>query len=319
MDETLPLLTIITPSFNRAGFISNAVDSALDQDYPVFEHIIVDGGSTDETLNVLRRYPHLRVVSEPDRGMYDALNKGVHQAGGQVIGFLNTDDRYEPHIFRSVMQVMMSHPDISAVVGGATIFREPSTSISGLPAIIATFKPITRGELFYRLTRGVSIFNAWFFRREVFNQLGEFNIRYRASADRDFLIRFAIRGLQHICLPHTVYHYGQHAASMTMSGGGNAESSFVFEDRLVAESYLGQPHLGNNPNARKSIQRWHSQITTDQALLALSRVDILKVGKYAYRGLRYNPLGWGPIFITNLVSSIFRRINQLDQRKTSSL
>ena len=73
-------ISIITPSFNRCGMITQAIESVLAQNYPHFEHIIVDGGSTDGTLDILSKYSHLKIISEPDKGMYDALNKGLNIA-----------------------------------------------------------------------------------------------------------------------------------------------------------------------------------------------------------------------------------------------
>src|SRR4030066_1952836 len=97
-----PKVSIITPSYNRAGMIETAIQSVLSQNFPEVEHIIIDGGSTDGTLDVLKKYPHLRVVSEPDQGMYDALNKGLNLATGEIIGFLNTDDYYAPSVFDKI-------------------------------------------------------------------------------------------------------------------------------------------------------------------------------------------------------------------------
>lgn len=89
-------ISIVTPSFNQGRYIGETIDSVLAQDYPNLEHIVVDGRSTDETLAVLARYPHLRIISEPDRGHADAINKGFRLATGQIWGFLNSDDRLLP-------------------------------------------------------------------------------------------------------------------------------------------------------------------------------------------------------------------------------
>ena len=85
-------LSIITPTLNRAHFLEEAIESVRAQDFPDCEHLIVDGGSTDGTLEMLARHPHLRVVSEPDRGLYDALNKGLRLGSGEIVGLLNSDD-----------------------------------------------------------------------------------------------------------------------------------------------------------------------------------------------------------------------------------
>jgi glycosyltransferase involved in cell wall biosynthesis len=92
----LPRISVVTPSFNQGRFIAQTIESVRAQDYPALEHIVVDGGSTDDTLTVLRRYPHLRVICEPDRGPADAINKGLRLAGGDVLCFLNSDDTFLP-------------------------------------------------------------------------------------------------------------------------------------------------------------------------------------------------------------------------------
>jgi glycosyltransferase involved in cell wall biosynthesis len=91
-----PRISIVTPSFNQASYIGETIESVLAQRYPDVEHIVIDGGSRDGTLDVLGRYPHLRVVSEPDRGHADALNKGFRLATGDIWAFLNSDDTLLP-------------------------------------------------------------------------------------------------------------------------------------------------------------------------------------------------------------------------------
>jgi glycosyltransferase involved in cell wall biosynthesis len=94
--DALPLVSVVTPSLNQARFIDAAVRSVLEQDYPHLEHIVVDGGSTDGTLEILRRHQHLRSLSEPDAGQADAIAKGFRLAQGDVFAWLNADDLYLP-------------------------------------------------------------------------------------------------------------------------------------------------------------------------------------------------------------------------------
>ena len=94
--EAPPLVSVVTPSLNQAAYIEEAILSVREQDYPRIEHIVVDGGSTDGTLEILRRHPHVVWSSEPDEGQADALNKGFARARGTVLGWLNADDRYLP-------------------------------------------------------------------------------------------------------------------------------------------------------------------------------------------------------------------------------
>ncbi len=104
--EHWPRISIVTPSFNHAKYIVDTIESVAGQDYPNLEHIVIDGASTDGTLEVLGRYPHLTVVSEPDRGHADAVNKGFRLATGEIWGFLNSDDTLLPGaLFRVAREI----------------------------------------------------------------------------------------------------------------------------------------------------------------------------------------------------------------------
>src|SRR5512141_2296726 len=100
--KTTLKISIITPSFNRVDMLDACIKSVLSKNYPNFEHIVVDGGSTDGTLDLLKKYSHIYMVSGPDQGMYDALNKGLALATGDIVSFLNTDDLYGEDVFHSV-------------------------------------------------------------------------------------------------------------------------------------------------------------------------------------------------------------------------
>ena len=89
---SLPRITIVTPSYNQAKYISETIESVIAQAYPNLEHIVIDGGSTDGTLEILNRYPDLIVISESDKGQADAINKGFKLATGEILGYLCSDD-----------------------------------------------------------------------------------------------------------------------------------------------------------------------------------------------------------------------------------
>lgn len=107
---SLPKFSVITTSFNHGKYIRQNIESVLQQDYPNFEHIVIDGGSSDETVEVLKSFAHLQWISEPDEGQADALNKGLTRATGDIIAWLNSDDWYFPRIFHDVAQALSDYP-----------------------------------------------------------------------------------------------------------------------------------------------------------------------------------------------------------------
>ena len=109
-----PKITIVTPSFNQGQFIEETIRSVLDQNYPNLEYLIIDGGSTDQTIEVIRKYERQLSywVSEKDRGQVHAINKGLARATGEIFGFLNSDDLYVPGTFEVVGEYFEKHPEL---------------------------------------------------------------------------------------------------------------------------------------------------------------------------------------------------------------
>lgn len=115
-----PLVSIITPSYNQGRFIEEAILSVKNQTYPNIEHIIIDGGSTDSTIEILRKFENkynMRWISERDNGQYDAVNKGFKIAKGEILGWLNADDIYLPKAIENIVHCFQRHEDIEIVYG----------------------------------------------------------------------------------------------------------------------------------------------------------------------------------------------------------
>jgi cellulose synthase/poly-beta-1,6-N-acetylglucosamine synthase-like glycosyltransferase len=162
---SLPKFSVITVSFNHGEFIRQTIESVIAQQYPNFEHIVIDGGSTDDTISILKEYPHIKWVSEPDRGQSDALNKGFAQATGDVIAWINSDDWYAPNAFHTVAQHIDKHP----IVMGATCV----TDRTGTPT--ETVENVERtwfDAMKYWVFNSVPAQPGIFFKRSILEELG---------------------------------------------------------------------------------------------------------------------------------------------------
>ena len=287
MTESLPLISIITPCLDRVEFVGAAIESVLDQDYPNLEHVVVDGGSTDGTLDVLRRYQHVRLISEPDEGVYDALNKGIDMARGEIIGHLNSDDLYEPHVLSEVARCFVANPDADMVCGGATVFEEDA---EGGTAVVATYMGRKDIALSVRnMTLGVPLPNTRFVRKRFYDRVGIYDIRYRLAADRDFFLRAILAGAKAVYMDRPVYRYRSHLGSLTIGTRGYHRLDMVQEYLALAEQYLNGAETDRD--LRRYCRRWHGREAAFAALVELSRLRVGSAGRYIWRGWRHD-LGW---------------------------
>jgi len=129
----LPAISIITPSFNQAKFLEDAINSVLIQNYPNLEYIIIDGGSTDGSVDIIKKYSNKinYWVSEPDNGHGDALNKGFKRSRGEIMGWINSDDKYLPGALEVVSEVFIQHPDIEWLTSETHLSIDEGGAITG--------------------------------------------------------------------------------------------------------------------------------------------------------------------------------------------
>jgi len=289
---TNPLISIVTPCLNRVEYVREAIESVLTQNYPNFEHIVTDGGSTDGTLDVLRTYPHLRVVSEPDQGIFDAINKGIRLARGEIIGLLNTDDLYLEGCFKTVAGVFDQNPATLAVVGGITTFHDDPAG----RRTVNTVPAIEPGELWFRLIQNHPVTNAWFFRQAVFQRVGYFDARSRYTADRYFLINVVLDGgIRPTPIHQILYAYRQHAGSGTISDldgrdpkYGAVRMKILQEDIGFLEDYLDRPVLPSE--VRQRMRREHGVRCYRLAATAFYHRKVRLALDTTWRGLQRNIL-----------------------------
>jgi glycosyltransferase involved in cell wall biosynthesis len=278
------MITIITPSYNRAEMIIQAVESVLAQDVRDFEHIIVDGGSTDGTIELLKQYPHLKVMSGSDQGMYDALNKGLEIATGDIIGFLNTDDLYAENIFGTVAR-KFDDPEVMAVTGRAIVFSDLP---DGKFEVVESYSPEDR-SLIESLALGGAFFNAWFFRKSVFNQIGNFNPNYKIVGDRDLMFRFSLKNLKYIAINDLVYKYRMHEDSLTFDKKGEKRAWSANEHLTMTSFYLVDHHLP--AFVRSLLIQLRTSETVDMAARSIWMRNYKGFIHYFIEGSRYN-LAW---------------------------
>ena len=134
LSTDLPLVSIVTPSFNSAAYIERTILSIQAQDYPNLEHIVMDGGSKDGTVGILKRFPHLKWVSEPDKGQADAINKAIARAKGSIIGWLNADDLYAPDAVSKSVAYLLAHPEVVMTYSNCDIIDEQDHPIGKIVA-----------------------------------------------------------------------------------------------------------------------------------------------------------------------------------------
>jgi glycosyltransferase involved in cell wall biosynthesis len=214
-DPAWPRITLLTPCLDAERYIAEVVATVERQQYPSLEHIVVDGGSLDTTLDILARHPAILVASERDKGSHDAMNKGLRLATGDVVGFINSDDLYGPDVLADIAQVFASDPALDVVVLGTVLFAEGPGSKVRLVEAHGHFTE--QGFWLPELAFGAPGFNGRFFRRRVFERIGDFDLRYFFSADRQFLIRLALAPIKSRTLPVYGYYYRQHIASATLN------------------------------------------------------------------------------------------------------
>ncbi len=184
-----PLVTIVTPSYNQAEFIERTILSVRNQDYPNIEHIVIDGGSTDNTLHILKRYEdRLRWRSEPDQGQSDAINKGFLLATGRIVAWLNSDDTYEPNAVRRVVDFLSEHPHVAMVYGDCQFIDENDEVIGHwVDSLDFDLDLLTNKALNFIPQAAV------FFRREVLDTVGLLDVNLHMAMDYDFWIRVGRR------------------------------------------------------------------------------------------------------------------------------
>jgi glycosyltransferase involved in cell wall biosynthesis len=202
-------VSVITPSYNQGGFIERTIQSVLSQDFAGIDYVVTDGGSSDETVSILRRYQHrLRWVSEHDSGQADAVNKGLGMTDGAVIGWLNSDDIYYPGAVCAVVDYFEEHPQIDLVFGNANHIDEHDRILEPYPTEPWDVKRLQ--EVCFLCQPAV------FFRRRLVERHGGLDASLRYCMDYEYWLRLANQGAAVAHLPQVLAGSRLHAATKTL-------------------------------------------------------------------------------------------------------
>lgn len=181
-----PLVSVVTPSYNQAHFLEETILSVLSQDYANLEYIIVDGGSSDGSFEIIQRYAERLSwwVSEPDQGQTDAINKGFARADGEILAWLNSDDVYLPGAVSDAVAYLQAHPEVGMVYGDANLIAEDGRVLGKFPARQTDYRRLRRG--FVHVPQ-----QAAFFRAALWSQVGPLDPTFYFAMDYDLWVRLA--------------------------------------------------------------------------------------------------------------------------------
>jgi glycosyltransferase involved in cell wall biosynthesis len=284
-----PLVSIVTPSYNQGQFLEATLCSVLEQDYPRLEYIVMDGGSTDGSPQILERYASRLAYweSQPDRGQAHAINKGLQHAHGDILGWLNSDDVLLPGVVSQVVQVFAQNPRVDVVYGRLERI-DANGRLWHTPLL-----PKDRMEFDLSQVLGECVVNqpGSFWRRGIMEQVGLLDEKLHYSLDYEYWIRMALSGARFMRLPTVVARFRLSSDSKTVG----RTAVFAQEQLQVLETLAARPDLPN-------LLGWTTSQVYHQAQMTRARIRLnvgygylklhnwKKAAYWLFTALRANPL-----------------------------
>lgn len=226
-----PRVSIVTPSYNQARFLDETIRSVLAQNYANIEYIIIDGGSSDGSAEVIQSYKNQLAwwVSEPDQGQTDAINKGFARATGEILAWINADDTYLPHAVEEAVEFLSFHPEASMVYGDANLINDQGVVIGKFPARQTNLRSMLRGSVHIPQ-------QTTFFRKKHWDLVGPLDPSFYFAMDYDLWVRLARLG-DLVYLPRLWANFRLH----------NAGKSILRDDQCYPEMLRVYRREGGGP------------------------------------------------------------------------
>ena len=223
-----PKISIITPSYNQGQFLEETIRSVLDQDYPNLEYIIIDGGSTDNSVDIIKKYENRITcwVSEPDKGQSDAINKGFRMATGEILAWINSDDCYAPYTFEMIVDFFEKHKEVDCVYGDINRIDEKGRVLDTIKSIPYQYKMLLYGACLIPQP-------TFFFRRKVVEAVGYLDTNLHYQMDFEFFVRIGYEKFTFANIPKTLASFRFHCDSKTIAH----RKEFFQEDRQIKNMY----------------------------------------------------------------------------------
>lgn len=254
-DVNLPLVSVVTPSYNQGAFIRSTIETVLTQDYPNIEYWVIDGGSTDSTLAILREYEHDRRfhwISERDKGQSDAINKGWSRCQGEIVTWLCSDDLYCPGAIRTQVDYLRANPDVDIVYGDALVI-----DVSGRELRTYTARRFSQYELL-RICFIPQV--TTFLRHHLIERVGIVDPSLHYAMDYDYWLRASLRG-KIAYRPGVVAKYRLHETSKTVADS----TRFFPEIERVIDRFFEQESAPPKLRRKRNVIRADNLLMTGTA------------------------------------------------------
>jgi glycosyltransferase involved in cell wall biosynthesis len=276
---------VVTACLNRADMIGAAIESVRAQAWPNVRHIVVDGGSTDATHAVLARYPDLDVSIGPDSGVFDAWNKGLARADGDVVCILNSDDLLAPRTFARVAAELACDPAVEVVSGPALNFV--ARDDGDWDVVYEHHEEPGPTLAIERMAIWGPCVNARFFRRATIERHLPFDLAFPLGADNDFMLRLSQARPRAAYLEDFVYFYRTHEGSLSMDPAQRNLARGTDLTLRVVEEFLKRPDLA--PGVRAALCEHHAVRAVANGLALVRRGALVQAVRTIVRGFRTTP------------------------------